>query len=104
MRLRTLLPFALAAALIVPAAAESAPVITATLHHDAGTDIAEDSAAFDKGLRAGDIIAEAGQERVETIADFEAQIEAAQDAGRKSVLLLIRRDGDPRFVALGLDN
>ena len=68
------------------------------------TDIAEDSAAFDKGLRAGDIIAEAGQERVETIADFEAQIEAAQEAGRKSVLLLIRRDGDPRFVALGLDN
>ena len=46
MRLRTLLPFALAAALIVPVAAESAPVITATLHHDAGTDIAKDSPQY----------------------------------------------------------
>lgn len=66
------------------------------------TDIAEDSTAYDKGLRAGDLIAEAGQERVETVADFEAQIESAKDAGRKSVLLLVRREGDPRFVALSL--
>lgn len=62
----------------------------------------ETTEAFEKGLRAGDVITEAGQERVETIADLEARIEAAREAGRKSLLLLVRRDGDPRFVALSL--
>ncbi len=66
-------------------------------------DVAEDSEAFEKGLRAGDVITEAGQEVVATVADLEARIEAARDAGRKSLLLLVRRAGDPRFVALSLD-
>ena len=66
-------------------------------------DVVEDSEAFEKGLRAGDLITEAGQERVATISDLEDRIEAAKDAGRKSLLLLVRRDGDPRFVALTLD-
>ena len=64
--------------------------------------LAEDSEAFSKGLRAGDVIVEAGQQKVLTIADFEGRIEASRDAGRKSILLLIRRQGEPRFVALGL--
>lgn len=77
---------------------------------DAGTDglavteVDEASEAFEKGLRIGDIITEAGQQKVTSIADLEARIEAAQDAGRKSLLLLVRRAGDPRFVALTLDN
>ena len=62
----------------------------------------ETSEAFAKGLRAGDVIVEAGQEKVGTIAEFEARLDAARDGGRKSILLLIRRQGDPRFVALGL--
>ncbi len=66
-------------------------------------DVAEDSEAFDKGLRAGDLITEAGQEPVATVADLEERIEAARDAGRKSLLLLVRRGGDPRFVALSLE-
>ncbi|MDD9977397.1 MAG: DegQ family serine endoprotease [Boseongicola sp.] len=66
-------------------------------------EVAEDSEAFEKGLRAGDIITEAGQDKVATIADLEERIDAAKDAGRKSLLLLVRRDGDPRFVALTLD-
>ncbi|MEM1063998.1 MAG: Do family serine endopeptidase [Pseudomonadota bacterium] len=66
-------------------------------------DVAEDSEAFDKGLRAGDLITEAGQEPVLSVADLEARIEAAQEAGRRSLLLLVRRDGDPRFVALSLE-
>ncbi len=65
--------------------------------------VAEDSEAFEKGVRAGDVIIEAGQEKVATIADLEGRIDAARDAGRKSLLLLVRRDGDPRFVALSLD-
>jgi len=63
----------------------------------------ETSEAFEKGLRAGDVITEAGQQRVVSVADLEERIEAATDAGRRSLLLLVRRGGDPRFVALSLD-
>ena len=66
-------------------------------------DVAEDSEAFEKGMRAGDLITEAGQEKITSIRDLEERLEAARDAGRKSLLLLVRRDGDPRFVALSLD-
>jgi serine protease Do len=66
-------------------------------------DVAVDSEAYEKGLRAGDLITEAGQEAVASLADLEARIEAARDAGRKSILLLVRRGGDPRFVALSLE-
>ena len=48
------------------------------------------------------MITEAGQEPSNQISDFEARIEAVKTAGRKSLLLLVRRAGDPRFVALGL--
>ena len=66
------------------------------------TDVTEDSEAFEEGLRAGDLITEAGQEKVSTVGELETRIEEAKEAGRKSILLLVRRDGDPRFVALGL--
>ena len=66
------------------------------------TDIDEASEAWEKGLRTGDVIEEAGQARVATIAEFEERIEAARDGGRQQMLLLIRRDGDPRFVALSV--
>jgi serine protease Do len=66
-------------------------------------DVAEDSDAFEKGLRAGDLIVEAGQQKIASVDDLEARIEEAKDAGRKSFLMLIRREGDPRFVALSLD-
>lgn len=65
--------------------------------------IDEASNAYLKGLRVGDIVTEAGQQPVQTVADLEARIAEAQDAGRKSLLLLIRRDGEPRFVALSIE-
>jgi len=68
------------------------------------TDIDETTEAFEKGLRAGDLITEAGQQKVTTIAALEAQIDSATEAGRKSILLLIRRQGEPRFVALSLED
>jgi serine protease Do len=61
------------------------------------------SEAYAKGLREGDIITEAGQQKVAEIGDLEARITEARDAGRKSLLLLVRRDGDPRFVALSVE-
>ncbi len=66
-------------------------------------DVDPASEAAEKGLAPGDIIAEAGQQKVETIGGFQERIEAARDAGRRSILLLVRRDGDPRFVALSLE-
>ncbi|MGB3247103.1 MAG: DegQ family serine endoprotease [Sulfitobacter sp.] len=66
------------------------------------TEVDEASEAFEKGLRAGDIITEAGQQKITSISDLEKRVEAAKDAGRKSLLLLVRRAGDPRFVALTL--
>ena len=60
------------------------------------------SEAYEKGLRAGDLITEAGQQSVATVADFEDRMEEAREAGRKSLLLLVRRNGEPRFVALSL--
>lgn len=66
------------------------------------TEVEDGSEAFEKGLRAGDIITEAGQQKVASIADLEARVTSAKDAGRKSLLLLVRREGDPRFVALTL--
>jgi len=65
--------------------------------------IDETSEAYAKGLRTGDVITEAGQQAVTTIADLEARVAEAKDAGRKSLLLLIRRGGDPRFVALSIE-
>jgi serine protease Do len=66
------------------------------------TEVDEASEAFEKGLRQGDIITEAGQQKIMSISDLEERVTAAKDAGRKSLLLLVRRAGDPRFVALGL--
>lgn len=60
-------------------------------------------AAYDKGIRAGDVITEAGQQPVATVADLSARITEAKEAGRKSLLVLIRRAGEPRFVALPVE-
>ncbi len=67
------------------------------------TDIDQSSEAYDKGLRAGDLITEAGQRKVTSPADLQARITDAKEAGRKSLLLLIRREGNPRFVALSVE-
>ena len=65
-------------------------------------DVDETSEAFEKGLRAGDVITEAGQAQVVALTDLEERIAEAQEAGRKSILLLVHRAGDPRFVALSI--
>ena len=62
----------------------------------------EGSDAFAKGMRSGDLISEVGQKPVSAPNDVTEALKAAKDAGRKSVLLLVRRDGAPRFVALSL--
>lgn len=61
------------------------------------------SEAYTKGLREGDLITEAGQSRVLRLQDLQDRIKEAKDGGRKSLLLLVRRGGDPRFVALSVE-
>ncbi|MEC7763922.1 MAG: Do family serine endopeptidase [Pseudomonadota bacterium] len=62
-----------------------------------------ESEAAAKGIVEGDVITEAGQQQLSSIAQFEERIEAARDGGRQSLLLLVRRGGDPRFVALPVE-
>ncbi|MGJ8612235.1 MAG: trypsin-like peptidase domain-containing protein, partial [Octadecabacter sp.] len=87
---------------------EITPDMEESLGVDAGSglvivEVETDSEAETKGLLAGDLITEAGQQKIASLADFEARVEEAQEAGRKSLLLLVRRDGAPRFVAIGLE-
>jgi serine protease Do len=64
----------------------------------------ESSDAYAKGMRDGDLITEVGREAIATPREMERRIEAAESAGRKSLLLLVRRGDAPRFVALSLTN
>ncbi len=64
------------------------------------TAVQADSEAAAKGLIEGDVITEAGQQQLTSIAQLEERIASARDGGRQSLLLLVRRGGDPRFVAL----
>src|SRR5690606_37488923 len=67
------------------------------------TEVSEDSEAFEKNIRAGDVITQAGQRNIESMSDLQDRITEARDAGRKSLLLLVSRAGEPRFVALSLE-
>lgn len=66
------------------------------------TDVTTDSAASQKGMRAGDVIVEVAQEQVKDPKEVADRVKKAKDAGRKSVLMLIDRQGDLRFVAIKL--
>ncbi|WP_296373673.1 Do family serine endopeptidase [Yoonia sp.] len=68
------------------------------------TAINPESDAASKGLLQGDVITEAGQKPVASVIDLQDQIAVATEAGRRSILLLVRRGGDPRFVALVLED
>ena len=64
--------------------------------------VAPGSDAEEKGLEAGDLILEADQGPVTRVKDLEDRVAALGDAGRRSVLLLVNRSGDDRFVAVML--
>jgi len=66
-------------------------------------DVAKDSPGADKGLQPGDLIMEAAQEEVKSAGQVNSRIEDARKSGRKSILLLVDRQGDLRFVALRID-
>jgi len=67
------------------------------------TDVDTAGPSADKGMRAGDVVVEVAQDDVKTTDQILSKVDAAKKAGRKSVLLLVDRQGDLRFVALKLD-
>ena len=66
------------------------------------TDIDESGPAFEEGLRPGDILAEVSQEKVVSPDDVVRLVNAAKQAGKRSVLLLVEAQGGFRFVAVRL--
>lgn len=66
-------------------------------------DITPGSEAANKGLSIGDVIVEINQQPATDAKTAQSIVTAAEQAGRSSVLLLINRAGDVRFVALRLD-
>ncbi len=67
------------------------------------TDVPANSQAAEKGVKAGDMIVEVAQEDVKNADQITTLVDQAKASGRKSVLLLVDRQGDLRFVALKLD-
>lgn len=66
--------------------------------------VEDGSDAQQKGIQVNDLITEANQHPLNTVADLIARADEAHDAGRRSLLVLLRRGGDPRFVALSLED
>lgn len=63
-----------------------------------------DSPAAQKGLKAGDVIVEAGQDPVSKPEDVVKSVDKVKNSGRKAVLLRVEDGkGDLRFVAVPLE-
>lgn len=68
------------------------------------TEVGERSSASERGIEAGDVIVEAGQEPVKTPDELNQRIQEAKDQGRKTVLMLVSRDGDLRYVPVPIED
>ena len=62
--------------------------------------VEDDSIASEKGILAGDLIIEANQKKVSDIKQFNDSLNITKNSGKPSILLLIRRNGNQRFLAL----
>ncbi|MFC5360003.1 Do family serine endopeptidase [Azospirillum himalayense] len=68
------------------------------------TEVGDASAASERGIEAGDVIVEAGQEPVKTPEDLNRLVDDARNQGRKTVLMLLSRDGDLRYVPMPIED
>jgi len=60
------------------------------------------SAAAEKGVRAGDVIVEVGQQEVTSPAEVADRVREHRDQDKNTVLLLLDRAGDLQFIAVRL--
>jgi serine protease Do len=65
-------------------------------------DVKRDGAAAQAGLRPGDVIARIGDKAVAGPRDVIDSLSTAAKEERKSVLMLVKRQGNDRFVAVPL--
>ena len=68
------------------------------------TEVDPDSPAAEKGIKPGEVIVEAAQERVSSTDDLQKSVEKVRRSGRKAVLLHIEDGkGDMRYVAVPIN-
>ena len=70
------------------------------------TDVDEDSAAGDAGLKRGDVVLKVGQKTVGTVAEMQTEIQRIlklQTGDTKQVALRISRDGEDNTVIVSID-
>lgn len=67
------------------------------------TKVDDEGPAAEKGIRAGDLIVEIGQEEVTNPSQVTTKINEAKKQGRKSVLLLLEGQSGLRFVAIRIE-
>tara|TARA_R100000005_G_scaffold91715_1_gene64353 strand:+ start:9155 stop:10666 length:1512 start_codon:yes stop_codon:yes gene_type:complete len=67
------------------------------------TDVQQNSEAAEKGIRPGDVITEAQLEPVTTPDQIKGRLAEIEKSDKKSVLLLLKRGDNSRFIALKLD-
>jgi serine protease Do len=68
------------------------------------TDVAENSAAAERGIQPGEVITEIAQESVSTPQQVMDRISALKDQGRKNALLMLAsKNGELRFVTIRMD-
>ena len=60
------------------------------------------SIASEKGILAGDVIVEAGQQEIKDLYEFNEILKIVRKKEKPSILLLIRRANSQRFLALPL--
>jgi serine protease Do len=85
------LGLALAPASSVPGAGDEGVVVA---------DVDPDGVAAQKGLKVGDVIVEAGGQKVSAPSEITSVLNAAKKDGRKAVLLRIKSSEGSRFVAI----